>query len=905
MSLFDAIRYRWRVLTHPRSYDREMDEEFQFHQSIEAMQQQHAARGMLTTSEARAHARRRFGNATYHKEESRTMSGLGFFDTASQDLRFAFRTLRRTPGFTAVAILTLALGIGANTAIFSAVDAMLLRPLPYRAPDQLMLVSITVPAVHGDANRDDAPWSYLKAQVFRDAQRVFSDLTLSADEKVTLQQDVATREQGEIVDEHYLPTLGVQPTLGRNFLAEENRPNGKRVVIVSDRFWQARLSADPNVLGRTLDIDGAPYTVVGVLPPHFAGLTGHADFWFTIGARRGYMFDANEAWDHEFTMVARLKPGVTVDRARADVATLGKRANEAYAASGMSVSGWGATARPLDRARVDPIIRRSLLVLLGAVAFVLLIACANLANLFLVRSSARQREIAVRLAIGAARRRLIRQLLTETLLLAALGGLAGLTIAWWGARALSALDPERSLGTHRVGGLGMVDFSTIHLDWRALLFAGAATVVTAILFGLAPALQATRPSLTAALKDGTAGPTTGAGMFRRLTTRNALVVLELALALVLLAGSGVMVHSLAKLMGVDLGFQPDNVLTLRISTTTTDDRGDSLATFYQMLLTRLRGLPGVESVALGNCPPLTGGCSRTVAWVGGHAKAEVVNGSEPPIGVEIVTPDWFRTLRVPLLAGRLLTDADRGGPKVMVINATAARRLWPNEPAVGRVVGIGMGGFDSVRVVGVVSDVRFNNIDSLPASDAYVSYYQAPRSNAIVFLRTAIDPTSLATPVRTAIRELAPRTPVYEIRTLRSRVSDAMAQASFSALLLTLFASAALILAVLGIYGVMAFGVSQRTREIGIRVALGAERRDVLRLVVGQGAALTALGLALGLIAALAGTQLLRALLYDVAPSDPTTFVAAVGILGIAGLLASWLPARRAARLEPTEALRD
>jgi predicted permease len=881
-----------------------MDEEFRFHQSIEAMQQHHAAHGLLTTAEARARARRRFGNTTYHKEESRTMSGLGFFDTVSQDLRFAFRTLRRTPGFTIIAILTLALGIGANTAIFSAVDAMLLRPLPYRAPDRLMLVSVTVPANHGRPPRDDVPWSYMKAQVLREGQRVFSDLTLFTNETVTLQQDVATREEAEVVDEHYLPTLGVQPAQGRNFLAEENRPNGKRVVVVSDRFWQARLNADPNVLGKTLDIEGAPYSVIGVLPPRFAGLTGHADFWFTIGARRAYMFNPNEAWDHEFSMLGRLAPGVTSARARNDVATLGKRANDAFPERGMSVSGWGATAKPLDRARVDPIIRRSLLVLLGAVVFVLLIACANLANLFLVRSSARQREIAVRLAIGAARRRLVRQLLTETLLLAVIGGLAGLTIAWWGARTLSTLDPERSLGT-RGAGLGVVQFATIHLDWRALLFAGAATVLTALLFGLVPAMQATRPSLTAALKDGTADHGLRAGLFRRLTTRNALAVLELALALVLLAGSGVMVHSLTKLMAVDLGFEPRSVLTLRISTTVSDDHADSATTLYQTFLARLRGLPGVQSAALGNCPPLVGGCNGTIVWVGGRGKEQIYTGSEPHIGVEIVTPEWFKTLRVPLLAGRLLTDTDRGGGKVMVINATAAHRLWPNESAVGKMVGIGMGGWDSATVVGVVGDVRFNNIDSLPASDAYVSYYQATRSNAIVFLRTAIDPKSLAAPARAAIRELAPSTPVYEIRTLESRVSDAMAQARFSATLLTLFAGAALVLAVLGIYGVMAFGVSQRTREIGIRIALGAERGDVVRLVVGQGAALTALGLGLGLIAALSATQLLRSLLYDVAPSDPTTFAAVVAILGVAGVLASWLPARRAARLEPTEALRD
>jgi hypothetical protein len=314
------------------------------------------------------------------------MSALAFFDTARQDARFALRTLRRTPGFTAVAILTLALGIGANTAIFSAVDAMLLRPLPFREPDRLMLVNITVPARHGEPRRSDAPWSFLKAEMFRGAQQAFSDVALSSSETVTLRLGEPTREQAEVIDEHYLPTLGIQPVLGRNFVASENKPNAQRAVLVSEQFWSGRLNADPNILGRTLDIEGAPFTVVGVLPAGFAGLSGHADLWMTIGARRPYYFEPNEAWDHEFTMIGRLAPGITVARAEADVALLGPRVNMAFPGFGGDISGWGAAARPLDGARVDPIVRRSLLVLLGAVGFVLLIACANLANLFLVRA---------------------------------------------------------------------------------------------------------------------------------------------------------------------------------------------------------------------------------------------------------------------------------------------------------------------------------------------------------------------------------------------------------------------------------------------------------------------------------------------------------------------------------------
>jgi predicted permease len=903
MSFLDALRHRVHVLIHPGVYDRELDEEFRFHLSLEAMHQEHAAEGAALPNMARGRIRRRFGNPTYHKEETRRMSALAFFDTARQDARFALRTLRRTPGFTAVAILTIALGIGANTAIFSAVDAMLLRPLPYRQPDRLMLVTITVPPRHGEPTRDDAPWSFLKARLFRQWQHVFSDVALSSGETVTLRLGEPTREAAEVVDERYLPTLGVEPLIGRNFLPDENSPHGSRVVLVSERFWSGRLNADPHVLGRTLDIEHAPYTIIGILPESFTGLSGHADLWMTIGARRPYYFDANEAWDHEFTMVGRLAPGITPSRARADVALLGPRVNSAFPALGDG-TGWSATARPLDRARVAPIVRQSLLVLLGAVGFVLLIACANLANLFLVRASARQREIAVRLAIGASRRRLARQLLTESMVIAALGGIASLALGWWGARVLSRISPERALGPGQLSGLGVVNFGTIHLDWRALSFAAAAAVATGLLFGLVPALQATRPSLTAALKDGATEFRARGGTLRRLTTRDLLVMVELAVAIVLLAGAGVMVRSLGKLLGVDPGFSSEHVLTLRLNASASGSGVDSLPSFFHELLDRLRSLPGVQSASVADCPPLAGHCSGTVVWVGG--RAATITGKEPAIGLHFVSPDWFKTLRVPLLAGRALTEADRQGTaKVLVINQTAARRLWPNESAIGKRVGIGMGGFDTVEVVGVVGDVRFGAIDSIPGLDAYVSFYQSPRRGAMVFLRTVGDPASVAASARRAIREIAADVPVYDARTLTSRVADATAQARFSATLLALFAIVALALAAIGIYGVISYGVARRTREIGIRIALGANGRDVLRLVVGRGAALVALALFVGLVGAAVTTRVLRTLLFDVTPTDPATYLVVAGLMTACALVASWIPARRAASVHPADALRD
>ena len=905
MSVLDALWHRLGVLLRPRTFDDEMDEEMRFHLGLEAMQRESASRGTLSAGDARFAARRRFGNTTYIKEERRRMTGLGFFDLARQDLRFALRTFRRTPGFTVGAVLTLAIGIGANTAIFSAVNAMLFRPLPFREPERLMEVSLVTPDLDGPGGRGDVVWSYLKAATFRRAQTIFDDIGLYSSDGMTVRVTEAQRESGEVVDTRYLPTLGIQPVLGRNFLAEENQPPKPRaVVLISDELWARSFNADPTVLGRTIDIDNEPFTIIGVLPAGFHGLSGRANLWATIATRRPYMFDPQEAWDHEFTMIGRLKPHVSPEQAMSAVVVLGARVDAAHPAP---VPGrkWGAIARLLDRTRVDPIIRRSLLVLLGAVGFVLLIACANLANLFLVRASSRQREIAVRLAIGAGRARLVRQLLTESLVLAALGGLASIAVAWWGIHVLSSLNPASTFSAQRLGGLGAVNFTTVRLDLSTFAFAGAIALATGLLFGLVPALQATRPSLTAALKDGSSAERRPRrGGLRRLTTRNALVVTEIALALVLLAGSGLMLRSLSKLLGIDPGFVPERVLTLRLNSAPGVRGRDSLPGFYQELLTRLHGLPRVTETALGDCPPLSGGCNGTLIRLRDRPPAP--GGAEPVVGVHWVTPAWFSALRVPLKGGRLFTDADRlGGRKVVLVSASAVRRFWPNESPIGKPVAVGQGGFgDTAWVVGVVGDVRFKTIDSLPDPDVYIPYYQSPRPGALVYLRTTGDPASLAAPARRVIQRFAADVPVYDVRTLSARVGDATAQTRFSAFLLALFAGAALVLAAVGVYGVVSFSVAQRTREIGIRVALGAARSDVLRLVVGQGAALAMVGAVLGVVAALAATRLLRTLLFDIVPSDPATFMVVVALLVGATIVASWIPARRAARVHPADALR-
>jgi len=902
MSLLDGVRHQLRALFGARRYARELDAEMQFHLSLDAMQREHAARGALSAADARFAARRRFGNLTAITERTRAMAGLAAIDALVQDARFALRTFRRAPAFTAVAVLTLAIGIGANTAIFSAVDALLIRPLPFPHPEQLMKVGLIVPARNGNPPRTDMVWSYPKFTAFRDAQHLFSDVALYTDDQSTITGDgEAERVRTEIVGARYLPALGISPALGRNFLPEEDQhPEAPRVVILSDGFWQRRYNADPQVLGKVLDIGGKPYTIVGVLPRGFQGLSGHAELLISMMSLPADVL--NEAWNHSYTLVARLAPKVTVAQAKADVPRLGAIVDRAFPSPEGSADHWGASASELDASRVDPMVRRSLLVLLAAVALVLLIACANVANLFLVRASGRRREIAVRLAVGAGRGRLVRQLLTESVILSLLGGLAGLLVAWWGVHLLTTFDPSQALRVQTLSVIGAVGFANIHLDGQALAFASCLAIATGLLFGLVPALQSTQSSLTGALKEEAGGDD---GNRRVISSRNVLAIVEIALAVVLLAGSGLMLRSLGKLLRVNPGFDPENTLTMRFSTPESYGT-DSLPGFFDAVLERTAALPGATGSALIDCPPLNGRCNGSVMVF--RDQPAPVPGTEPEVGVHWVTPSWMPLMKVPLVRGRYFTRDDREGVrKVVLVNEAAARKFWPGADPIGRPVSVGQGGFwkDTAYVVGVVGDVRFESLDSAATPDVYLSYYQSPRSRMMLMLRSAGDVRALAAPARRLVHEMLPLSPVYEVRTMRERAADAMRYARFSTVILALFGGVALALATMGTYGVISFGVAQRTREIGIRVALGAQRGELLRMIVRQGLLLSLIGSAIGLVAALAATRVLRSLLFEVVPSDPLTFAAILALLALAVLAASWIPARRAATIHPSEALRE
>jgi len=843
-------------------------------------------------------ARRQLHHSAEHQERRMQLSD--FIESLWQDVRYAARGLVRRPAFTLVAVLTLAIGIGATTAIFSAVNVMMLRALPYARPDELMSASLTVPARGGLPAVSQMPWSYPKFVYFRDHQQTFSELAAFSGQSAVITSGDAERLSGESVSASYLRTLGLRPIVGRDFDPSiDAAPGAPKQVIIGTALWERRFNADPHAVGQTIDFDHLPFTIIGVAPRGFKGLTGNAEFFapITTGSAR----DLNQPMSHYLRVVGRRKPGLTAAQANASAKMLGAQVSNQYPDPYGGGSPWGARADPLNEGRVSPLVRQSLFVLLGAVGFVLLIACVNVANLQLGRARGRSREIAVRMAVGAGRRRVVRLLLVESLLIALTGGAFALLVAWIGTRALSTVRSEvidfaaRSM-------IGSVNLAQVHLDWAALAFTLALTLVVGVIFGLAPALRATRSTLSNAMKDGDlAGEH---GVTSAFTGRRVLVVVEVALALVLLVGSGLMLRSLVKLLAIDEGFDPRNVLSLRLTVPAGTIAHDSLPGFYTQLLSRLAAVPGVSHAAIGSCPPLSGGCNITVAWNGNR---EPDPAHDPLVGVNWASPDYLKTLGIPLKYGRNFTSADRvGTQRVLLVSEAAARRVWPNENPIGKRIRLGQGDFSDIlgaEVVGVVGDTR-QWVDSLPAADFYVSYAQSPRTGLFVFVRSTRDVASLGIDVRRAIKDFAPGFPVYDMQTMTARSAGATARPRFSATLLALFALTALALAVVGIYGVMSLMVSARTREIGIRIALGADSRRVQRLVVSEGMALVAIGGAIGLAGALLCTRLLRSLLFDMAPTDPPTYVAIVVLLSVTAAAASWLPARRASRVDPLEALR-
>jgi len=813
--------------------------------------------------------------------------------TLIQDLRYGLRLLTRSPGFTAIALLTLTLGIGATAAIFSVVDAVLLRALPYRDPQRL--VSVFEDASEGGFPRNTpAPGNYAdwkaQTQIFEDAAAAATggkwhvlNLTGESGEGAAEPEKLESAS----VTQNLFAVLGARPAVGRVFLPEEDRPGAAPVVLLSHGLWMRRFGGDRGLVGRAILLNGAKYTVVGVMPSGFAYPSHEIDLWTPMAFTPEQL---TERGSHYLTVVARLRAGVTLAQANAGLQVLCRRLAREYPETNAEIGRF--FAEPLQDTYTQGA-RTGLIVLMAAVAFILLIACANIANLLLARATGRQREIAVRSALGAARSRIVRQMLTESALLAVGGGLLGILLADWCFNFLKNLIPEDLSRT-----------VSLALDPRVLAFAVAISLGSSFLFGMAPALQVSRIDLNGVLKEGGRG---NAGN-RRGVLRNLLVIGEVALSLILLVGSGLLLASFAKLRGLDPGFRADHVLTVRVDAPITKYADFTRrSAFFERVLDRVRALPGVQSAGFTSALPLT--------WDGG-------TGAFTPEGVtprpdliwdannRVVSPGYFEAMRIPLRRGRPIQEADGpGAPPVVVINETMARKFWPNQDALGKRMKFGLAS-DNVpwlRIVGIVGDVRQMRLHDPPRQEMYFPYWQAkdnwmvPRDLAI---HTSGDPLSLAGAVRQAVWSIDKDQPVSNVMTLDDLLDQEVAQRRVQAALLGGFAALALILACIGIYGVLSYLVTQRTREIGVRVALGASASDVFRTVAGQGMTLAGLGIAAGLAGALALSRLLGSLLFGVSAGDPIAYAGAVAVFGVVALAACYFPARRAAHVDPMITLR-
>ena len=799
------------------------------------------------------------------------------------DLRYAARLQRKNPGFTIVAVIALALGIGANTAIFSVVNTVLLRPLPYKDPERLVMVWEDA-SRHGYPRDTPAAGNYVD---WRDQNQVFEGMAAIADTSFNLTgSGEPERLEGRRVSVNLFPLLGVEPQIGRVFTAAEDQPGAQRVVLLSYGLWQRRFGGDPNIAGQSLTLNGESYVVVGVMPARFQFPSSDDQAWVPIAFTQQEMANRGR---HYLEVLARLKPGVSLDQAQSEMSTIASRLQQQYPQFNAEL---GAVVQPLQEHLVGDI-KPALLILLGAVGLVLLIACANVANLLLARAAVRQKEIAVRVALGARRWRLIRQFLTESVLLSTVGGLVGLAIAYGGLVLLRAFIPEN-----------ISQAREISMDLKVLGFTFLVSVATGVIFGLAPAIQAARFNQIETLKEGGRDAATGGGGKR---LRGLLVTAEVAISLVLLIGAGLLINSFLRLRNVDPGFRADNLLTMRIVLPKPRyEQFERRSAFYTDLVQRVQSLAGVRSAAITtNLPLYRQGNSISISIEGQPAPPP---GQERIVVTRIISPGYFDTMSIPLLRGRNVTEQDtETTPNVVVISETMARRYWPGEDAVGKRIAAGRvtSPEDWIQVVGVVKDVRQFELNAEPKPQMYLSYRQAgffePRD---LVVKTDVDPSSLAATVRKAVWEIDKDQPVSNIQTMEEILADSIARQRFSMLLLAIFAGVALVLAGVGIYGVMSYSVAQRTHEIGIRMALGAQTGAVLKLAVGYGMKLVIAGIVIGLIAAFALTRVMATLLFGVTATDPTTFTLISVLLIAVAAVASYVPARRATRVNPIIALR-
>jgi putative ABC transport system permease protein len=873
--MLNKLKTRLRALLRKSEMERELDEELRYH--IEQQTELNVRLGM-NPEEARRAAHKAFGGVEQAKEWSRDARGVRWLENFWQDIRFGTRMLLNKPGFTLIAVITLALGVGANSVIFSFFNGILLRPLPFQQPEQLVLLD-EITSKRGAASLGVSFPNYLD---WRAQNQVFSDLGGYQDITFTL-TGVGDAEElpGAMASDRLFELLGVAPQLGRTFTPEENQPAHHHVVILSHGLWRRRFGGDPKIVGGTITFVNRAWVVVGVMPPGFK-FPAAAEFWIPLAH--------GPSWPrsmHGMGAIARLKQGVTREQAQSGMSLIARRLAEQYPASndGLDVS------VTLLRDHLVKDYRRGLWILLGAVGSVLLIASANVANLLLARATARRREVAIRAALGAGRFRIIRQMLCESLLLGALGGVAGMSLAWLGVDLLLAALPSE-----------LPFWMKFNVDGRVLAFTLAVSLLTSLIFGAAPAWQAARIDLIEALKDGGRSVVGGS----RNGLRRFLVVAQVALALILLAGAGLMMRSFLRLKQVRLGFNPENVLTMRVNTPGDGYRG-GVAPFYQQLVERVNSLPGVEVAGAIIPLPLSGVDEWWGNFLTVEGTAELSFTHSPKINLGIITPNYFRAMEIPLFAGRAFTDADtRDAPLVAIIDERLAQEYWPNENPLGKRIRTGLPARDNNwrSIVGVVGTVQHERLDAATRKMVYVPSLQHPTGFQTLVVRSLAPRESLIAAVRNVVKEMDPNLPITHVAMMREVIAESIWQPRLYAILFAVFAVVALTLAAVGIYGVMSYTVAARTHEIGIRMALGAERRHTLKLVVGQGMVLALGGVGIGVAGALLLTRLMRTLLFGVSATDPLTFAGVSLLLFGVALLACYLPARKAAQVDPLVALR-
>ena len=871
--------------------DHDLDDELRSH--IEMRAADNLAAGM-SSEQANYEAQKRFGNTALLKEDTREVDVIAWLDETARDFLHALRMLRRSPGFTVVAVLTLAFGIGANTAIFSVINSVLLRPLPYHDPDKLVMVWESN-SQHANLHNTVSPPNFLDWQ---SRNTVFSSMSFIFDERDNLTGNGDPEEVVvQLVSTNFFSLLGVNPLLGPGFTSENGQPGHNNVVILSYGLWKERFAGDPAIVGKSVLLNGHPQTVVGVAPQDFnwfikdGSLTGaKPQMWSPFVFPQA--FHDHKQIGRFMTVAARLQSGVTTSQAQTQMSAIAARLEQ----EDPDFDGhWGVNVVSL-RDQISGDLRPALLILFGAVAFVLLMACANVSSLLLARAASREREMAIRTAIGASRWRIARQLLMESLLLALIGGGIGVALAVWGTNALLAASPKN-----------LLDLRYVSMDLRVLTFTVAATLLAGLLFGFLPSYISAHSRISETLKEGGRGSSSAS---RRSFARNAFVVAQLGLALVLLCGSGLLIRSFVRLIGVDPGFDTGRMLTFKIALPGSKYSADQLCiTFFQQLLARISAVPGVRSASMESFPPLTGlGAATGVHLL---SQPSLALSDLPVANVRVVGPDYFGTMSIPLRAGRFFNAQELAQEKhVTIINQAFADKYLHGVNPLGQKAVIYMKSYAEAvnqpsEVIGVVGDVHQIGLDTAPEPTVYWPHAELVMSAMTILVRTSNDPLALLSTIRNQLQQLDPELPMAAVVTMDQLLADSLSRPRFTMFLLGIFAVVALVLAAVGIYGLIAYSVTQRTQELGIRIALGAQRRDVLRLVLAQGTRLTLLGVAIGVLAALALSRLLGTLLFGVSATDPLTFAGVAGLLAVVALLACFIPARRAIRVDPVVALRN